>query len=215
MVTTSIFYIFCSKKPAAPAGYWEGSPDIPIYEQGCKSGYSAQELAEIIFPDTENKFCCRKHLLCVRSRKTFLIDLQYLSIEDLYADENGAYKHQATRSRTCLVELDEEKEMEDFKITECKKIDLSDSENSYYLVQRHRVCESCNDLKTITSYFECEVLECIIEKSFFLLIFTKGDLNRRKCEFARGVALKAWILTQVTRAFAQWTNAKNTVCFVV
>lgn len=73
---------FCSKKPKAPAGYWEGSPDTPIYEQGRKNGYSAKELAKIIFADPEKKFRCRKHPLRVRSRNCFLIDLRYLPIED-------------------------------------------------------------------------------------------------------------------------------------
>lgn len=152
-----IWLFFCSKKPTAPAGYCEGSPDTPVYEQGCKNGYSAQELAEIIFADPENKFLCRKQPLRVRSRKCFLIDLRYLPIEDLQADENGAYKHQATRTKTCQVEMDTEHEVDNFWLLNYRKIDLI--ENVYYLVQRNRVCESCKDLKTIVSYFEGTVQE--------------------------------------------------------
>ena len=143
---------FCSKKPKAPAGYWEGSPETPIYEEGRKNGYSAQELTEIIFADPEKKFCCRKHPLRVCSRNCFLIDLRYLPIEDLQADRNGAYKHQATRSKTCRVEMDKEHEVDDFQILDYRKIDLI--KNTYYLVQRNRVCESCDDFKTIISYFK-------------------------------------------------------------
>ena len=142
-----------SSKPTEPAGYWEGSSDMPIYEQGRKIGFSAQELAEIIFRSPRDIFRCRKQPLRVRSRKAFLIDLRFLTIEDLNADENGTYKHQATRSRTCYVTLDdEEKQLENFQIVDSKKVDLN--ENTYHLIQRHRVCQSCSDLKTIVSYFE-------------------------------------------------------------
>lgn len=57
--------------------------------------------------------------------------------------------------------MDTEHEVDDFQILDYRKIDLI--ENTYYLVQRNRVCESCKDLKTIVSYFEGKVLEFITE----------------------------------------------------
>lgn len=48
--------------------------------------------------------------------------------------------------------MDKEHEVDDFQILDYRKIDLI--ENTYYLVQRNPVCESCNNLKTIMSYFE-------------------------------------------------------------
>lgn len=144
--------IFCSKKPKRPAGYWEGSLATPIYEQGRKNGYSAKELAEIVFSDPENKFRCRTQPLRLRSRKCFLIDLGYLPIEDLHADKNGAYKHQATRSKPCCVEMVADCEIDYFQIMDYRKIDLIN--NTYYQVQQNRICESCEDLKTIVLCFE-------------------------------------------------------------
>ncbi|CAH3133221.1 unnamed protein product, partial [Pocillopora meandrina] len=74
-----------------------------------------------------------------------------LPIEDLHADENSAYKHQATWSKTCRVEMVADHEVDYFQILDYRKIYLID--NTYHLVQRNRVCESCKDLKTIVSYF--------------------------------------------------------------
>ena len=42
-------------------------------------------------------------------------------------------------------------EVDYFQILDYRKIYLID--NTYHLVQRNRVCESCKDLKTIVSYF--------------------------------------------------------------
>ena len=146
-------YTFCSEKPLAPPSFWQGSPDVPVYQEGRKNGYTAQELAEIIFSVSEDKFLCRKQPLRIRSRKAFLIDLRFISLENLTADDNGHYKHQGTRTKVCTVDVDEECHIREFKITD-KKRNERHSHNSYYLIERNRVCESCDALKTKTSYFE-------------------------------------------------------------
>ena len=146
-------YTSCSEKPLAPPSCWQGSPDVPVYQEGRKNGYTAQELAEIIFSVPEDKFLCRKQPLRIRSRKAFLIDLRFISLENLTADDNGPYKHQGTRTKVCTVDVDEECHIREFKITDRKRNELH-SHNSHYLIEPNRVCESCDALKTKKSYFE-------------------------------------------------------------
>ena len=82
----------------------------------------------------------------IRSKKAFLIDLRCISLEDLTIDDNGPYKHQGTRTKVCTVDVDEECHIREFKITDRKGNELH-SHNSYYLIERNRVCEFCDALR--------------------------------------------------------------------
>ena len=52
-----------------------------------------------------------------------------------------------------MVDVDEECHIREFKITDRKRNELH-SHNTYYLIECNRVCESCDALKTKTSYLE-------------------------------------------------------------
>lgn len=130
-----------------------GTSLLLIYQAGRKNGYTAQELAEIIFSVPEDKFLCRKQPLRIRSKKTFLIDLQFIALEDLTTYDNVPYKHQGTRTKVCTVDLDEECHIREFKITDRKRKELH-ARNSLYSIERNRVCKSYDALKTRTPYYE-------------------------------------------------------------
>ena len=113
-------YTFCSEKPLAPASYWQGSPDIPVYQEGCKNGYTAQELAE-------GYFLCRNQPLRIRSRKAFLIDLRFIALEDLTASVKFV---RLTLTKNAI--------FGNLKITKRKRNEPH-SRNSYYSIERNWV----------------------------------------------------------------------------
>lgn len=104
-------------------------------------------------------------------------------------------------------------EVDYFQILDYRKIDLID--NTYHLVQRNRVCESCKDLKTIVSYFSWSLSLSSFPISLFILKFSKISTIR---EFVRGVMqatctfhflVLSRLFIQSPRAFAQLTNTRK------
>lgn len=84
---------------------------------------------------------------------TFNLHVLHQKIKFLTSKNNGLCKHQGTRSKVSMVDLGEECHIWEFKITDRNRNEVY-SCNSYYVIECIQVCESCDALKTKTSYFK-------------------------------------------------------------
>ena len=73
---------------------------------------------------------------------SFVIDLRYVTFEDLEADDNGSYINNVSRTHTFECDFTAE------KLTKCKRIATKriEGSNYYYLVRKYRKCASATDL---------------------------------------------------------------------
>ena len=65
-------------------------PETPLYGKP-KKGYSALEMLNILFGTTSNLKICTSKPCGVRSFASFVVDLAFVPLRDLQADDNGSW----------------------------------------------------------------------------------------------------------------------------
>ena len=91
---------------------------------------------------------CTRQPQRVQFNASFVIDLRYVTFEDLEADDNGSYINNGSPTHTFECEFNAE------KLTRCKRIATKRIEGSdyYYLIRKYRKCASATDLIRTISY---------------------------------------------------------------
>ena len=81
----------------SPLFYFNEDPELPVYSQ-TPSGYSLPHLVDILMSGSvSQEVVCKVQPLGVSKNRTFLIDLDSVSIDDLRADDLGSWKSTGTR----------------------------------------------------------------------------------------------------------------------
>ena len=114
--------------------FWNGIPEIPIYERGRTSRYTAQEVVSILGTKHNETPKCAVHPMKVRWNLAFVIDLKkYKHWEDVKSDMNGVYNG-VLRCGVWTVEIDIANEEEvNVQIVAKKAMPLT-SDKQFHLV---------------------------------------------------------------------------------
>ena len=91
---------------------------------------------------------CKQQPQRVQINVSFVIDLRFLTFEDLEADDNRSYINNGSPTHTFECGLTAE------KLTKCKRRATKriEGSNYYYLVRKYRKCASATDLTRTISY---------------------------------------------------------------
>ena len=106
---------------------------------------------------------------------SFVIDLRFVTFEDLEADDNGSYINNGSPTHTFECDFTAE------KLTTCKRIATKriEGSNYYYLVRKYRKCASATDLTRTISY--CLTLSGeILNQVAFVQYDFKGEEHKFK-----------------------------------
>ena len=90
---------------------------------------------------------CKQQPQRVQINASFVIDLRYVTFEDLEADDNGSYINNGSPTHTFECDFTAEK-------VKCKRIATKriEGSNYYYLMRKYRKCASATDLTRTISY---------------------------------------------------------------
>jgi hypothetical protein len=119
-----------------------------VYVRGNTNSYSAQKILSILGNAHSPNVVCHQSPSRVQINAAFLIDLRVVTLEDLEADDNGAYEHLGTPTHTFVLHFEDgslksSKQIADRKVA---------GENHYFLVRKYKRCSSSPDLKRTISY---------------------------------------------------------------
>lgn len=114
---------------------------------------------------------CKQQPQRVQINASFVIDLRYVTFEDLEADDNGSYINNGSPTHTFECEFNAE------KLTRCKRIASKKIEGShyYYLVRKYRKCASATDLTRTISYCLTPSGEILNQVAFVQYNFKGGE----------------------------------------
>ena len=65
--------------------------DVPIYVRGKTSSFSGEKVVKIMVMKHNVNVLCKQQPQRVQINASFVIDLRYVTFEDLEADDNGSY----------------------------------------------------------------------------------------------------------------------------
>ena len=90
--------------------------DVPIYVRGTTSSFSGEKVIKIMAMKHNVNVLCKKQPERVQINASFVIDLRYVTFEDLEGDDNGSYINNGSPTHTFECDFTAE------KLTNCKRI---------------------------------------------------------------------------------------------
>ena len=114
---------------------------------------------------------CKQQPQRVQINAAFVIDLRYVTFEDLEADDNGSYINNGSPTHTFECDFIAK------KLIRCKRIASKRIEGShyYYLVRKYRKCASATDLVRTISYCLTPSGEILNQVAFVQYNFKGGE----------------------------------------
>ena len=122
--------------------------DVPIYVRGTTGSFSGEKVIKIMAMKHNANVLCKQQPQRLQINASFVIDLRFVTFEDLEADDNGSYINNGSPTHTFECDLTAE------KLTKCKRRATKriEGSNYYYLVRKYRKCASATDLTRTISY---------------------------------------------------------------